>query len=215
MRVLDNLRPPLEKAWLQVQAQAQANQRLRWLLWGVAYIFVLYFGLTLSEWRQEHNQEVTKLQRTSIKLDRLKNQTQWPERLQQEKTAAEQLHAKLWTAESASLAEADMQNYVRRLMSSYETQNLRLRLGPTEVVALGGANFTKVTADVSGVLDVQQIDQLLNLMAQSPKVLVLERFSYAAQRGQQISMLVSAYFLIAEKSTSDSSAGASDAATAQ
>lgn len=212
--MFDSLRPQLEQAWLQFQAQLQANQRLRWMLWGIAYIFILYFGLTLSEWRQDHNQEIAQLQRTSVKLDRLKSQTQWPERWEQEKSVAEKLRAKLWSAESASLAEADVQNYIRNLMTSYETQNLRLRLGPTEVVALGGENFTKVTADVTGVLGAQQIDQLLNLMAQSPKALVVERFSYAPQRGEQISMLVSAYFLIVAKPAVQVESGASNATAA-
>lgn len=197
--MLKNLPPQFEQAWLQLQAQWQANQRLRWMLWGIAYIFLFYFGLTLSEWRQERNQHIEQLQRTSVKLERLKTQTQWPERWQQEKELAEKLNAKLWTAESSSLAEADLQNYIRRVMVTLEAQNLRLRLAPTEVVELGGQSFTKVTADVTGVVKTQQIDQLLNVMAQSPKALVVERFAYAPQRAEQVSLLVSAYFLIVEK----------------
>lgn len=213
--MLNNLRPQLEKAWLQLQAQLQANQRLRWMFWAIAYIFVIYFGLTLSEWRQERNDHVAQLQRTAVKLERLKTQTQWPERWQQEKELAEKLRAKLWAAESGSLAEADLQNYVRRVMTALNAQNLRLRLAPTEVVELGGQSFTKVTADVTGVIPTAQIDQLLNVMAQSPKVLVIERFGYSPQRAEQFSLLLSAYFLIEEKAAPETEKGARDAAVAQ
>jgi len=212
--MFNNLRPHIEKARLQFQVQWQANQRLRWMLWGIAYIFVIYFGLTLGEWRQERNDHVAQLQRTSVKLERLKTQTQWPERWQQEKGLAEKLTARLWTAESGSLAEADLQNYIRRVMVTLDAQNLRLRLAPTEVVELGGQSFTKVTADVTGVIKAQQIDQLLNVMAQSPKALVVERFGYAPQRAEQFSLLLSAYFLIVDKSTSSAEKGAQNAASA-
>jgi|GEM_PF-6102757 len=212
--MLNNLYPHIEKIVSQFQAQWHANQRLRLMLWAVAYIFILYFGLTLGEWRQEHNERVAQLQRTSVKLERLKTQTQWPERWQQEKELAEKLTAKLWTAESGSLAEADLQNYVRRVMVTLDAQNLRLRLAPTEVVELGGQSFTKVTADVTGVIHAQQIDQLLNVMAQNPKALVIERFSYTPQRAEQFSLLLSAYFLIVDKSTTEPDKGAQHAAVA-
>lgn len=212
--MFNRFRPQLEQAWLQFQAQWQANQRLRWMLWAIAYIFVLYFGLTLGEWRQEHNEQVAQLQRTAVKLERLKTQTQWPERWQQEKELAEKLNAKLWTAESGSLAEADLQNYIRRVMGVMDAQNLRLRLAPTEVVELGGQSFTKVTADVTGVIKTAQIDQLLNVMAQSPKALVVERFGYSPQRAEQFSLLLSAYFVIADKPAPDTEKGAQSATTA-
>jgi hypothetical protein len=212
--MFNSLRPQLEQAWLQFQAQWQANQRLRWMLWAIAYIFLFYFGLTLSEWRQERNEHVAQLQRTSVKLERLKTQTQWPERWQQEKELAEKLNAKLWTAESSSLAEADLQNYLRKVMTVMDAQNLRLRLAPTEVVDLGGQSFTKVTADVTGVIKTPQIDQLLNVMAQSPKALVVERFSYSPQRAEQFSLLLSAYFLIVDKSSAEPTKGAQNATVA-
>lgn len=212
--MLNSLRPHIDKAWLQFQAQWAANQRLRWMLWGIAYIFILYFGLTLSEWRQERNQHIEQLQRTAVKLERLKTQTQWPERWQQEKELAEKLNARLWTAESSSLAEADFQNYIRKVMVVLDAQSLRLRLAPTEVVELGGQSFTKVTADITGVIKTPQIDTLLNVMAQSPKALVVERFSYSPQRAEQFSLLLSAYFLIADKAATEADKGAQNATVA-
>lgn len=210
--MLNNLRPQLEKAWLQLQTQWQSNQRLRWMLWGIVYIFVLYFGLSLSEWRQEYNERIDQLQRTAVKLERLKTQTQWPERWQQEKDTGETLRAKLWKAESTSLAEADLQSHVRKMMTSYNTQNMRLRLAPTETVQLGGESFIKVTADITGVVGVQQVDQLLKVMAESAKPLVIERFAYSPQRAEQLSMLVSAYFLLVDKEQDKQ--GAQNATTA-
>lgn len=212
--MLNSMRPHIEKAWLQFQVQWQANQRLRWMLWGITYIFVFYFSLTLSDWRQERSQHIEQLQRTSVKLEHLKTQTLWPERWQQEKELAEKLNAKLWTAESSSLAEADLQNYIRKVMVVLDAQNLRLRLAPTEVVELGGQSFTKVTADVTGVVKTQQIDQLLNVMAQSPKALVVERFGYSPQRAEQFSLLLSAYFLITDKAAADTEKGAQNATVA-
>ncbi|RZA07816.1 MAG: hypothetical protein EOO68_02900, partial [Moraxellaceae bacterium] len=145
--MLNNLRTQIAPYWLQFQEQLQANQRLRWMVWGIVYIFIFYFSLVLNDWRLEHNQSVAQLQRTSIRLDQLKHQTQWPERWQQEKAVGEKLRAKLWETQSESLAEADLQNYLRKLMNDHNAQNYRPRLAPTERVTIGGETLIKVAAE--------------------------------------------------------------------
>lgn len=194
--MLNNLRIQLMPHWLQFQEQLQANQRLRWMMWGIAYIFVFYFSLVLSEWRQEHNQTVTQLQRTSVKLDQLEYQTAWPERWQQEKIVAEKLRSKLWETQSESLAEADLQNYLRKLMNDHNAQNYRPRLAPTERVNIGGETLIKVAAEVTGTIATGQIDHFMKALADNAKSLEIERFSYSPQRSGQLNMQVSAYFLI-------------------
>lgn len=193
--MLNNLRQRFAPQWLQLQDQLQANQRLRWMLWGIAYIFIIYFALTLGEWRQPHNDALAQLQRTSAKLDQLQHQTHWAERQQQEQQLADKLRSKLWVAQSESLAEADLQNYARRLMADHNVQNLRLRLAPTEKVQIAGENLFKVTADINGAIGLTEADHLLKSMADNPRLLVIERYSYAPQRAGQLAMLVTAYFL--------------------
>lgn len=196
--MLNNVRAQLMPYWLQFQEQLQANQRLRWMMWGIAYIFVFYFSLVLNEWRQEHNQAVTQLERTSFKLDQLKHQTQWAERGQQEKAVGEKLRSKLWETQSESLAEADLQNYLRKIMNDHNAQNYRPRLAPTERVNIGGETLIKVAAEVTGTITSAQIDHFMKALADNTKSLELERFSYSPQRGGQLNMQVVAYFLIVE-----------------
>jgi hypothetical protein len=208
--MLNNLRTQLMPHWLQFQEQLQANQRLRWMMWGIAYIFVFYFSLVLNDWRQEHNQNVAQLQRTSVKLDQLQHQTQWPERWQQEKAVGEKLRAKLWETQSESLAEADLQNYLRKLMNDHNAQNYRPRLAPTERINIGGETLIKVAAEVTGAITVNQIDHFMKALADNAKSLEIERFSYSPQRSGQLNMQVSAYFLIVEPPAADASAPAKD-----
>ena len=196
--MLNDLRAQLMPHWLQFNEQLQTNQRLRWMMWGIAYIFVFYFSLVLNDWRQEHNQVVAQLQRTSVKLDQLKDQTQWPKRWAQEKAVAEKLRVKLWETQSESLAEADLQNYLRKIMNDHNAQNYRPRLAPTERVNIGGEALIKVAAEVTGTVASNQIDHFMKALADNAKSLEIERFSYSPQRSGQLNMQVVAYFLIVE-----------------
>lgn len=205
--MFDRLQKALLPHWLQFQQQASANPRLRWMLWGVLYIFLMYFALSLGEWRAEQQQGINQLQRTASKLQQLKSETEWPERQVAETEVARQLSQRLWKAKTPGLAEADLQNYLRQLMANYNADGLRLRLAPTETLVLGGESLLKVSADVSAVMGVAQIDSLMRAMAEDKRALLVERFAYSPQRGGQLGLLVTAYF-----SSADDSAEATDAA---
>ena len=205
--MFENLHKALLPHWLQFQQQANANPRLRWMLWGVLYIFLMYFALSLGEWRAEQQQGINQLQRTAVKLQQLKSETEWPERQAAETEVAQQLSQRLWKAKTPGLAEADLQNYLRQLMANYNVDGLRLRLAPTETLVLGGETLLKVSADVSAVIGVVQIDPLMRAMAEDKRALLVERFAYSPQRAGQLSLLVTAYF-----STADDTAEATDAA---
>lgn len=197
--MLNRLQILLAPLWAQFQNQLDANQRLRWMMWGVVYIVIFYVGLTLAEWRDERAQNIELLSRTSIKLNQLQHQTQWSKRWAKEKEIATGLRAKLWETQSESFAEADVQNYLRRLMADHNVQNYRPRLAPTERVELGGETLIKVSAEVSGSIAVDQIDHLLKVIADNPKLLDIQRFNYGAQRGGQLDFMLSAYFVIVDQ----------------
>lgn len=205
--MFENLHKALLPHWLQFQQQANANPRLRWMLWAVLYIFLIYFALSLGEWRAEQQQGINQLQRTASKLQQLKSETEWPERQAAETEVAQQLSQRLWKAKTPGLAEADLQNYLRQLMAIYNVDGLRLRLAPTETLMLGGETLLKVSADVSGLIGVVQIDALMRAMAEDKRTLLVERFAYSPQRAGQLSLLVTAYF-----STADDTAEVTDAA---
>lgn len=188
----------------QFQSQLHANPRLRWMVWGVAYILVLYFALSVNDWRQAGDETIAQLQRTSAKLDQLQHQTQWPERLKHEQQLGTQLRGRLWEAQSESLADADVQNYLRKLMADHNVLNYRPRLAPSERVEIAGESLIKVTAEISGSLATSQIDHLLKALADNPKFIAVERFGYAPQRAGQLDMLVSVYFLVVDTPTADS-----------
>lgn len=205
--MFENLHKALLPHWLQFQQQANANPRLRWMLWGVLYIFLMYFALSLGEWRAEQQQGINQLQRTAIKLQQLKSETEWSERQAAEAEVAKQLSQRLWKAKTPGLAEADLQNYLRQLMANYNVNGLRLRLAPTETLMLGGETLLKVSADVSAMIGVAQIDPLMRAMAEDRRALLVERFAYSPQRAGQLSLLVTAYF-----STADDTAEATNGA---
>lgn len=201
--MLDNLYKTFIPHWLQLQQQVSTNSRLRWMLWGILYIFLMYFALSLGEWRAEQVQGINQLQRTAIKLEQLESQTEWPQRWVDEKQVSEQLNKRLWKATTPGLAEADLQNYLRNLMNNHNADGVRLRLAPTETLVIGGETLFKVSADVSGVISSAQINALMRTMAEYPQVLLVERFSYSPQRAGQLSLLVTGYFSAAEELSSE------------
>jgi hypothetical protein len=196
--MLDNLYKTFTPHWLQLQQQVSTNPRLRWMLWGILYI-LMYFALSLGEWRAEQVQGINQLQRTAIKLEQLESQTEWPQRWVDEKQVSEQLNKRLWKATTPGLAEADLQNYLRNLMNNHNADGVRLRLAPTETLVIGGETLFKVSAEVSGVISSAQINTLMRAMAEYPQVLLVERFSYSPQRAGQLSLLVTGYFSAAEE----------------
>jgi hypothetical protein len=106
----------------------------------------------------------------------------------------------LWETQSESLAEADAQNYLRQLMTSHNVQNYRPKLAPTEKTELGGVSVLLVTAEVSGSVEAIQIDHLMKSIADNPKIIDIERFSYNPQGGGQLTIQVKMYFLLTEPS---------------
>ncbi len=201
--MLDSLHKALLPHWLQFQQQANANPRLRWMLWGILYIFLMYFALSLGEWRAEQAQSINQLQRTAIKLAQLETQTEWPQRWADEKQVSEQLNKRLWKATTPGLAEADLQNYLRNLLNNHNADGVRLRLAPTETLVIGGESLFKVSAEVSGVIGSTRINALMRAMAEHPQILLVERFSYSPQRAGQLSLLVTGYFSAAEEPASE------------
>ncbi len=201
--MFDNLHKALLPHWLQLQQQASANPRLRWMLWGILYIFLMYFALSLSDWRAQQGQSINQLQRTAIKLEQLESQTEWPQRWADEKQVSEQLNKRLWKATTPGLAEADLQNYLRNLLNNHNADGVRLRLAPTETLVIGGESLFKVSAEVSGVIGSTRINAFMRAMAEHPQILLVERFSYSPQRAGQLSLLVTGYFSAAEEPASE------------
>ena len=190
--------------WLQLNEQLRANQRLRWMVWGIAYIFIVYFALVLGEWRQEHNQTLEQLQRTSLRLEQLQHQSQWPERIEQEKAIAASLRPRLWVTQSEGLAEADVQNYLRKLMTDHNVQAYRPRLAPPESISAGNEQLIKVTAEVSGSITADNVDKLLKALADHSRHIGIEQFNYHPQSNGQLSMIIAVYFLVSANAEAQS-----------
>lgn len=198
--MLDGLQQTLSPHWLQLQQQCANNPRLRWMLWGILYLFLIYIALVLGEWRVQGESSIKQLQRTAIKLEQLENQTNWEQRWIDEKAITGQLLSRLWKADTEALAEADFQNYLRKLFSDHGSDAFQLRLAPTEVLNVGNKTLFKVSADVSAMIPSTRIDSFIVAMAEKPQVLVVERFGYGAQRSGQVNLLASAFFIASDKS---------------
>jgi hypothetical protein len=181
--------------WHQLVQQAGTNTRLRWMLWAIVYIFLIFIALSLAEVRQKQARTITQLQRTAERLEQLESQTDWPQRLAGEQTAAIQLRKRFWMANTPGLAEADLQNYLRGLANEQSGDGLRLRLAPTESISIGDVTLFKVSADMSVMINPLRINSFIKSMANDSRILVVDRFGYGAQRSGQVNILVTAYFL--------------------
>lgn len=196
----------VQSAYDQLSLQWNGNIRLRWMIRGIAYIIVFYLALSVREWRLDYVESLDQLLHRSARLDQLKGQAQWHERLLVEKVIGEKLQSKMWRAATANLAEADFQNGLRQLMSTHGVQGAHLRLAPTEELSVGGVKVFKVTAEVGGVVSVVQVDHLFKSFADYPKYIHVVRAGFGPQSGGQLSMLVTAYFLAREEGEVDAPA---------
>jgi len=181
----------LDAQWLQLSEQWQATPRLRWMIWAVVYIVLLYLALLLQNWSASISEQVYRVERSFTSMQNLQAQTQWSSRLQAEAALAEQLRKKYWRAASKGLAEADFQKHIKQLFAQLATERLRIKMAPTETEG----ELWVVKLEASGALDTERVDELMAKLASSDRYIAVERFNYSPQRGGQASFILAGYFL--------------------
>ena len=192
------------RGWLEVQV-AQ-TQRLRPLLAGATFVALLGLMLATIAAANGRARSLHTAQTELARLTKQINEGSWADRKRQSETLRFQLFEKFWVAETAGLAEASLERWLRERI---ERQGLKPDSVRVQRTALSGGRddgttqsalegTQRMTAKVIMPFEPDVLFQLMNDAAGSERVLVIDRLLVRAGRNSLIEMDISTIVRLSE-----------------
>lgn len=191
------------RAWLE--SQLEQTERLRPLLAVTA--LVLFFGLLISAIAASSN-GVRSLHAAQTELAKLQQQLKdgsWAERKQQSETLRFNLLDRFWTAETAGLAEASLERWLRERIEklgvrpdTIRVQRSALSSNPESAKKSPLGSAQRMTAKIIMPFEPEALMQLLNAAATNDKILIVDRLLIRGGRNALIEMDVSTFVTLPE-----------------
>ena len=186
----------LHQALRPLAAELAGNARLRWGVWLILGIVLLYCVLVQSDRvaavHDEYAAEADRLAKAEILLQR----QDWPELLEAERKTHRALKAVFWEAKTEGLAQAKLQGALTGAVEGLALRKPRIRSGVSQPVPdLPGIWRVQTRLDATYRPGVEL--QVLHALATHPKKLIVDRLELR-QRGRQnssLKLILSAYFV--------------------
>ena len=186
----------LHQALRPLAAELAGNARLRWGVWLILGIVLLYCVLVQSDRvaavHDEYAAEADRLAKAEILLQR----QDWPELLEAERKTHRALKAVFWEAKTDGLAQAKLQGALTGAVEGLALRKPRIRSGVSQPVPdLPGIWRVQTRLDASYRPGVEL--QVLHALATHPKKLIVDRLELR-QRSRQdsyLTLILSAYFV--------------------
>ena len=186
----------LHQALRPLAAELAGNARLRWGVWLILGIVLLYCVLVQSDRvaavHDEYAAEADRLAKAEILLQR----QDWPELLEAERKTHRALKAVFWEAKTDGLAQAKLQGALNGAVEGLALRKPRIRSGVSQPVPdLPGIWRVQTRLDAAYRPGVEL--QVLHALATHPKKLIVDRLELR-RRGRQdsyLTLILSAYFV--------------------
>ena len=186
----------LHQALRPLAAELAGNARLRWGVWLILGIVLLYCVLVQSDRvaavHDEYAAEADRLAKAEILLQR----QDWPELLEAERKTHRALKAVFWEAKTEGLAQAKLQGALTGAVEGLALRKPRIRSGVSQPVPdLPGIWRVQTRLDATYRPGVEL--QVLHALATHPKKLIVDRLELRQRRRQNSSLklILSAYFV--------------------
>ena len=175
------------------RAEFAENTRLRLGVWLVLFLVLFYLVLLQSD-RVDAAFDDYAIE--AGRLDRVKalaNSTEWVETLRAEHETKAAFADQLWRAETAGLAQANVQAALGEIMRGLNLRNPRIRPGVSQAVP-DAAGVWRVQMQLSAAYRRGMELEVLHRVATYPRRLVVDRLDLS-RSNDRIRLIVSAYFL--------------------
>ena len=179
--------------WQQQIREIKENHRLRLGVWGIFFTALLYACLVMSDLVTEQQSEFAQNSEQLVRLEALKSNNPWSERLKGETALAKRLKARLWQADTTGLAQAQLQAEIQKLTKTSGLRNVRLKLGAVQEIA-EAPGVWRVQLELNAKFDAESVEQLLIDLESLKHAVAIEHFFISADRGNRINLLLSAFF---------------------
>lgn len=170
----------------KINAEWQTNQRLQFMVYIIIATLMVYMLLWVAD---SIEQQSTKLSRQQTLLEKIKviqNEPEWYERKKDAASYKVKLQSGLWQATSEGLAQAQVQAYLRSLISTYKLKNSRITLESVEERQLGNSEFYvwRVSAQVRASFQKDQLQKLLWSINTNPKLITVRTLNFALNKNK-------------------------------
>ena len=186
----------LNQALRPLAAELADNARLRWGVWLILGIVLLYCILVQSDRvaavHDEYAAEADRLAKAEILLQR----QDWPELLEAERKTHRALKAVFWEAKTDGLAQAKLQGALTGAVEGLALRKPRIRSGGSQPVP-ELPELWRVQARLDGGYRPELEPQILHALATYPKKLIVDRLDLRrrSRRDSHVTLILSAYFV--------------------
>lgn len=191
--------------WLDKQL-VQAERLRPMIAAASVVVFLALLTLTIGMARQQGKDLIT----AQISLARLKqqiNEGSWADRKRESETLRFQLYQRFWTAETAGLAEASLERWLRERIEKLGVRPDTIRVQRAAVTAAADTSATaplaglqRMTAKVIMPFEPEALIDVLSAAASFEKILVVDRLMIRGGRNALIEMDISTFVVLPEAS---------------
>lgn len=118
----------VQDALQQATQELKSNPRLRYGVFAISFILLLYVCIVLSDMRTEVETEYLDTVENIESLSMIGGPLNWPKRAEIAKASLEQFQRKLWWAKNKGIAHALVLKWVEELGAKYKLKNPRIRV---------------------------------------------------------------------------------------
>ena len=186
----------LRHALRRLAAELGANARLRWGVWLILGILLVYCILVQSERLAAVHLDYAAEAGRLAKAEALLEGRDWPSLLEAEREVHRELESKFWRAETEGLAQAKLQDALAGVVEGLGLRELRIRSGVSQPVPdLPGIWRVQTRMDAGYRPGVEL--RALHALATHPRKLIVDRLdlSQRQRRNSHLVLMVSAYFV--------------------
>lgn len=191
------------RAWFDDQlAQTERLRPMLAITGAVIFLALLIAVIGFS------NDRVRSYRAAQVELARLEQQLKdgsWVERKTQSETLRFQLYGRLWTGETAGLAEASFERWLRERIESKggKPDTIRIQRSSVAMSSDNGKDgrlqgLQRMTAKIVLPFEPEAVLEILNTAATADKVLVIDRLLIRSGRNALIEMDISTFVVLPE-----------------
>lgn len=191
--------------WLDKQL-VQAERLRPMIAAASVVVFLALLTLTIGMARQQGKDLIT-AQTSLARLKQQINEGSWADRKRESETLRFQLYQRFWTAETAGLAEASLERWLRERIEKLGVRPDTIRVQRAAVAAAADSSATaplaglqRMTAKVIMPFEPEALIDVLSAAASFEKILVVDRLMIRGGRNALIEMDISTFVVLPEAS---------------
>lgn len=191
----------LNAQWESLKRQADATPWLKWAALAITVLLAVFIVQALDGMRLESRKKAVEAETNLQRIHALQGQDVWFEREKDATQLRDALWAQLPVADTPGMAQAAVQNWLRKLTSTFgPNQNVRIRVNQAGAVTQV-PGVIRVNASLSGNLSPRQALGILRQIETSTNLIVAETVSIQSDSSNVFQLTLNAYYRTAATGT--------------